>query len=92
LKRLQPNPWEVVIERYRPGDVVPATVTSTTRFGAFARLEEGIEGLIHISSISALVGSKNIESVLHSGQVVQVQILHIDADRRRLGLSLVGLQ
>jgi small subunit ribosomal protein S1 len=92
LKRLQPNPWEAVVQRYQPGDVVAARITSTTRFGAFARLDEGIEGLIHVSSISSVTGSKAIDNVIRIGQVVKVQILHIDPDRRRLGLSLVGLE
>lgn len=88
IKRLCPNPWETAIERYQPGDVVPAEITTTTRFGAFARLEEGIEGLIHISSISSS-GAVNLRSLLVPGRQVHVRILHLDADRRRLGLGLV---
>jgi small subunit ribosomal protein S1 len=86
-KRLQSNPWEVVAMSYEPGDQVDATITSVTRFGAFARLEEGIEGLIHISSIQFDQTNQTLEDFFHPGKSVKVQILHIDPDRRRLGLG-----
>jgi small subunit ribosomal protein S1 len=92
LKRLFPNPWETLAKRYKPGDVLAATITDILRFGAFARLEEGVEGLIHISSISLPLDQKNLEDILHPGQMVQVRILHIDVDRRRLGLGLVNFE
>lgn len=92
LKRLQPNPWDVLIENYQPGDVVSATITSIMRFGAFARLDEGVEGLIHISTIHLPPGKKDLESYLFEGQPVQVRILHIEAERRRLGLGLVSAE
>lgn len=90
LKRLQSNPWEVVVKRYNPGDVVLARITSVMRYGAFARLEEGVEGLIHISSILMPPGVKELEKILFTGQEVRVRILHIEVERRRLGLSLVA--
>jgi len=90
LKRLCSNPWESLIELRKPGDVVSATITAIQRFGAFARLGEGVEGLIHISSIDRATEQKDLESMFHPGQVVQVRILHIDASRRRLGLGLVN--
>ncbi len=92
LKRLQSNPWETLVKRYKPGDVVPATVTSLMRFGAFARLDEGVEGLIHISSITLPAGIRDLDDVVAVGQTVKVRILHIDSDRRRLGLGLVTLE
>ncbi len=92
LKRLLPNPWETLAKRYKPGDVIAATITDILRFGAFARLEEGVEGLIHISSISLSPDQKDLENILHPGQIVQVRILHIDVDRRRLGLGLVNFE
>lgn len=92
LKRLQPNPWDLLENNYQSGDVVPATITKIMRFGAFARLSEGVEGLIHISTIHMPPGRKELESYLNEGQEVQVRILHIDAERRRLGLGLVSVE
>jgi len=85
MKRLTPNPWEELEERYQPGDIVSAVVTNIQRFGVFARLNEGVEGLIHISSLE--LDSDHEE--LKPGQEIQVRILHIDTERRRLGLGLV---
>ncbi len=92
LKRLVQNPWETLLENYKPGDVVPAKITAIMRFGAFARLDEGIEGLIHVSSFAQNSGHKDLEKMLKVGQPVEVRILHIDASRRRLGLGLVSLE
>ncbi len=89
LKRLEENPWETIVERYKTGDTVKAIVTGITRFGAFARLEEGVEGLIHVSSMNLSHGHTDINKFLSKGQDVTVRILHIDAEKRRLGLSLV---
>lgn len=88
-KRLQPNPWEVVACSYGPGDEVDAVITSITRFGIFARLNEGIEGLIHISSIQLEQPYQTLESQFFPGDKIKVQILHIDPDRRRLGLGYI---
>ncbi|HVN54674.1 MAG TPA: S1 RNA-binding domain-containing protein [Anaerolineaceae bacterium] len=87
LKRLTPNPWETITQRYSPGDVVNAVITGTARFGAFARLEEGVEGLIHVSSMSA---GQNDARQLKPGQKVKVRILHVESEKRRLGLSLIN--
>jgi small subunit ribosomal protein S1 len=92
LKRLMANPWEILINSYQPGDVVSATITSIMRFGAFAKLSEGIEGLIHISTIHIPGKSKDLESYLSVGMAVQVRILHIEAEKRRLGLGLVSVE
>lgn len=92
LKRLQANPWETLVAKYKAGDVVPATITSIMRFGAFARLNEGVEGLIHISTIHIPAGRKDLDEYLFPGQKVNVRILHIDAERRRLGLGLVSIE
>lgn len=92
LKRLMPNPWDVLISSYKPGDVVSATITSIMRFGAFAKLDEGVEGLIHISTIHLPGKSKDLESYLAVGMPVQVRILHIEAEKRRLGLGLVSVE
>jgi small subunit ribosomal protein S1 len=90
LKRLSSNPWELLMDRYKPGDVIPARITTLMRFGAFARLDEGVEGLIHISSITFPPQCHSLEQFLSSDQTVWVRILHIDPARRRLGLALVN--
>jgi small subunit ribosomal protein S1 len=88
LKRLHPNPWENAEERYHPGQVVSAVITSIVPFGAFARLEEGLDGLIHSSEISEDNTSADAMEGLFEGQVVQVRIINVNATRQRLGLSL----
>ena len=89
VKRFSPNPWERLVRIYKPGDVVCAELTSIMRFGVFARLEEGVEGLIHVSSLSDEMRDKELGDIFVPGQRVQVRILHVDAERRRLGLGLV---
>jgi small subunit ribosomal protein S1 len=87
LKRLQPNPWETARNRYKVNDTVPATITTIISFGAFARLEEGLEGLIHISEIP-LKNGQTIKDILALGKNMNVRILQVDSDHQRLGLSL----
>jgi small subunit ribosomal protein S1 len=87
LKRLYPNPWENATTRYAVNQVVPAVITTLTPFGAFARLEEGLEGLIHNSEIP-LPPNAAPTDVLIPGQAVQVRILQVEAARQRLSLSL----
>jgi small subunit ribosomal protein S1 len=87
LKRLQPEPWSQVFDYYEINQIVDAVITKLTNFGAFARIDDRIEGLIHISEIS----DKNIthpREVLAEGQAVKVRIIHIDPERRRMGLSM----
>jgi len=87
LKRLQPNPWASVKERYHIGQIVGAKITSVVGFGAFAQIEQGLEGLIHISEISE-TRVTNLDELLTAGDDVQVRILHIDSEHHRLGLSM----
>ena len=87
LKRLHPNPWESAQQRYSPGQITQAVVTSLVPYGAFARLDEGLDGLIHISEMNCN-GQTHPEDLLREGQQVEVRILHVDAARQRLGLSL----
>jgi len=87
LKRLKAEPWTTVEERYEIGQLVKATVTKITDFGAFARLDEEIEGLIHISELSEdRIGHPN--EVVSEGQELELRIIRIDAARQRMGLSL----
>jgi small subunit ribosomal protein S1 len=89
LKRLQPNPWDQLLEKYRPGDRLSAVISSITRYGIFAKLEEGVEGLIHISVIDESLKLKDLRAKYKVGQQILVCILRIDAEQHRLGLSLV---
>jgi small subunit ribosomal protein S1 len=88
IKRLFPNPWETADARYTPGQVIEATVTSIVQFGAFARLEEGLDGLIHVSEMCPDGETIAPKDVLHEGQCVRVRVLHVDGSKQRLGLSL----
>jgi len=88
LKRLFPNPWETAAERYFPGLVVEATITSVVPFGAFARVEQGLDGLIHASGMLLEKADGKPADLLHEGQLVKVRVLHVDAKRQRLGLCL----
>lgn len=87
LKRLQAEPWTTVEERYQVGQLVTGTITKLASFGAFARLEDNIEGLIHISELS----DKRIQhpkEVVKEGETLTLRVIRIDPARRRLGLSL----
>lgn len=88
LKRMNANPWETAEQRYQVGQIVDAVITSLMPYGAFARLEEGLDGLIHISEMGDDLDDARIEDLLMEGQHVHARILHVDAMRQRLGLSL----
>ena len=87
LKRLHPDPWATVDQRYEVGEVVEGRITNVVDFGAFACIEEGLEGLIHFSELAEghFLHPRNVVS---EGEIVHARILSIDGDSRRLGLSL----
>ena len=85
IKRAEVDPWTTVEQRYAPGQIVTGVVTKIAPFGAFARIEDGIEGLIHLSE---LMPGMDPKQALHEGTPLQLRILRIDAEHRRLGLSL----
>ena len=87
LRRLQPKPWDTVLERYAIGQVVEGTVTRVVPFGAFVRLDDGIEGLVHISELADRYVNHPHE-VVKEGDRVQVRILNIEPERKRMGLSI----
>jgi len=87
LKRLQQEPWETINERHEVGDLVDATITKLTDFGAFARVDDSVEGLIHISELTSRM-IKHPREVVGEGDAVRLKILRIEPERRRLGLSL----
>ena len=87
LKRLQSDPWAEVAEKYHIGQVVEGVISSVVDFGAFACIEEGVEGLIHLSEL-AEGDFLHPHNVVQEGEVVKVRILNIDPQRRRMALSL----
>ncbi len=91
VKQLTPDPWKEVSRRYRKGEVVTGKITNLTDFGAFVELEEGIEGLIHVSEISREKVERPSD-VLKAGDTVSAVVLHVDSNERRIGLSMKGLK
>jgi small subunit ribosomal protein S1 len=90
IKQLQEDPWKTVAQRYEVGKEITGTVTNVTDFGVFVELEEGIEGLVHVSEISA-------EKVKDPGEqfkvndVIAARVMNINSDERRIGLSIKRL-
>lgn len=87
LKRLVKNPWECALVEFPEGRVLPAQITSVLSYGAFARLEAGVEGLIHATEMPIEAG-QTPRDILKEGQQVQVRVLHVDPTHQRMGLSL----
>lgn len=87
LKQTQADPWQSVIETYQINDIVPGKVTKVVTFGAFVEIHAGVEGLVHISEL-ADHHVENPREVVNQGDELEVRIIEIDADRRRLSLSL----
>jgi small subunit ribosomal protein S1 len=87
IKRTQSEPWVTITERYSLGQVVEGTITQLASFGAFARIEDGVEGLIHVSEMGD-GRAQHPRDVVQEGDVVQVRIIRIDPARKRMGLSM----
>jgi small subunit ribosomal protein S1 len=87
LKQVEENPWTRIESKYHVGDTVPAKITKLAQFGAFAELEPGVEGLVHISELSD-ERITHPKQVVREGEDVQLRIIKIDPQRHRLGLSL----
>jgi small subunit ribosomal protein S1 len=87
LKQTQSDPWQQVVDAYNENDVVQGKVTKVVTFGAFVEIMPGVEGLVHISEL-AQHHVENPREVVSQGDVVNVKIIEVDADRRRLSLSL----
>lgn len=87
IRALQNDPWRSKVEKFKVGQLVEGVVTRLTKFGAFARLEGDLEGLIHISEISE-TRIEHPKEKLHDGEVLTLRIIRIDPDQRRIGLSL----
>ena len=90
FKKAEDNPWEIFKANYKVGDVVKATIVSITNFGAFAQIIDGVDGLIHISQIADRK-VENVKDVLSVGDVVDVKIIDIDTESKRISISIRAL-
>jgi len=92
MKQTEPNPWRLIAEKYEEGNIILGRVRNLTDFGAFVEIEEGIDGLIHISDMSWTKRIEHPSEILHKGQEVEVAVLSVDAERQRLSLGLKQLR
>jgi len=92
IKQLEADPWTTVEQRYSVGSVVEGRVRKLTDFGAFIEVEEGIDGLVHVSDVSWTKRIKHPSEVLKKGQLVQAVVLHINSAQRRMSLGIKQLQ
>ncbi len=92
IKQLEADPWTTIADRYSIGSVVEGRVRKLADFGAFIEIEEGIDGLVHVSDMSWTSHVKHPSELVKKGQVVQAVVLHIDAQNRRLSLGIKQLQ
>jgi len=92
LKQTEPNPWSGLAQRYAIGSVIEGKVRNLTDFGAFVEVEEGVDGLVHVSDLSWTQRVKHPSDVLKKGEMVKAVILNIDPENRRLSLGIKQLQ
>ena len=91
IKQLQDDPWKTVAERYEVGKEITGTITNLTDFGIFVELEEGIEGLVHVSEISK-EKIKTPVGQYNNGEVITARVMNINSDERRIGLSIKRME
>ncbi len=92
IKQLEADPWTTIADRYSIGSVVEGRVRKLADFGAFVEIEEGIDGLVHVSDMSWTAHIKHPSELVKKGQVIQAVVLNIDAPNRRLSLGVKQLQ
>jgi small subunit ribosomal protein S1 len=92
MKQTQTNPWDQVASKYPPGTMIEGTVRNLTNYGAFIEIEEGIDGLLHISDMSWTRKIGHPNELLEKGQRVSCQVLNVDQDRKRIALGLKQLR
>jgi small subunit ribosomal protein S1 len=92
MKQTQPNPWDEVARKYPPNTVVKGKVRNLTNYGAFIEIEEGIDGLLHVSDISWVRKISHPSEVLEKGQEVECQVLTVDQERKRIALGIKQLK
>ncbi len=88
IKQVQPNPWDKVAEKYPPGTVITGVVRNLTNYGAFVEIEEGIDGLLHVSDMSWVRKVGHPSEVVSKGEKVKCVILNVDQERKRVALGL----
>lgn len=92
IKQTQPNPWDAVAQKYPSGTIVRGKVRNLTNYGAFIEIEEGIDGLLHVSDISWVRKIGHPSEILEKGQEVECQVLSVDQDRKRIALGMKQLR
>lgn len=92
MKQIQANPWETLTQRYHIGDRVAGRVRNLTDFGAFVEVEDGVDGLVHVSDISWSKRIKHPAEALKKGQEIEAVITNIDTENRRLSLSMKDIE
>ena len=92
MKQLDKDPWEIVAEKFSVGSKVKGKVTNITDYGAFVELEDGIEGLVHVSEMSWTKKNVHPGKILSTSETVEVQVLEIDSSKRRISLGLKQVQ
>jgi small subunit ribosomal protein S1 len=92
MKQTQANPWDKVADRYTPGTMVKGTVRNLTNYGAFIEIEEGIDGLLHVSDMSWTRKISHPNEMVEKGQELECKVLSVDQQRRRIALGLKQLQ
>ena len=92
MKQLQDNPWEQLEEKYPTGAIIEGRVRNLTDFGAFIEIEDGIDGLVHVSNLSWTKRIKHPSEVLKKGEKVRAIVLGVEPENRRLSLGVKQLQ
>ncbi len=92
LKQVKPNPWDIVEENYPPGTIIEGTIKNVTDFGVFVGIEEGIDGLIHISDLSWSKRIKHPGELYKKGQTIRAVVLNVDKEKERFSLGVKQLQ
>ena len=92
MKQTEPNPWRLIADKYHEGQIITGRVRNLTDFGAFVEIEDGIDGLIHISDMSWTKRVEHPSEVIQKGQEVEVAVLNVDVERQRLSLGLKQLR
>ena len=92
VRALTPDPWTTVVERYLPGTIVEGKVISMTSYGAFVQLEEGIEGLVHITDLTRDARVRHPKDLLKKGRMLQAVVLHVDEENKRVSLGMKQLE